>query len=48
MRGIGEYPLHGAFGQFSRTLILLFHDPDSKSGSYVRAILPVHLAAISS
>jgi len=48
MRGIGEYPLHGSLGQFSRALILFFHDPDTKSGSNVRAILPVHLAAISS
>ena len=42
MRRLREDPLHGAFGQLSGALILFFHDPDAKSGSYVRAILTVH------
>ena len=42
VRRFCEDSLNDAFCQFAGALILFFHDPDAKSGSYVRAILTVH------
>ena len=48
IRGLCENPLNDAFCQLPGALILLFHDPDSKSGSNVGASLSVHCCAIFS
>ena len=44
IRGSCENPLNYAFCELPGALILLFHDPDSKSGSNVGASLSVHWA----
>jgi hypothetical protein len=42
MRRLREDLLNGAFGELAGVLILLFDNPDAKSGSYVGSTLSFH------